>query len=294
MSRSARCARLAALVLALGLLPHAVGQASQQRPANPPQSPAGTHPLAKLPGWLERLRATAADREHRAVIVAAVPRADVSAVTNAEARRALSDSAVRARVFAPGTMGYTHIPPRPSPVIVFVNVGRVEPYLAALVAAHELGHVLLHARGFLQVVMFPGDPREPILIDAYNAVQDVLLERELAKLDVDTRPLLLRQARTISRALSMAGPAGIVPDSGSLQVSHLATMVTPLMLTIADGEPAKARLRELLPSGVARLVENYSRILAGPVTTPAAYREAIYRACEANGLHRSQVAFAPD
>ncbi|MGE5359337.1 MAG: ImmA/IrrE family metallo-endopeptidase [Bacteroidales bacterium] len=285
---------LGGAVLAIALVGAVPTRASSQQdlraaPALPPPPPRAP----KVSAWLERLRVAAAASERRDVIVALVSERGVADMPD-KARTVLRNNAVRRRVFAPGTMGYTFIPPRPQPIVVFVNTDRVEPSLVDLIAAHELGHVLLHSRGFLQVVMFPGDPREPLLIDAFNAVQDVLLERELARHGVDTKPLLLRQLRTIGRALSMAGPDAIVPDSGSLQTSHLATMVTPLMMTVPDGDPAKARLRELLPRDVIRLVNKYSKILSGPVATVASYREAIYEACEANGLNRREVEFAPD
>jgi hypothetical protein len=296
-----RFAGLSLVSLATALATAAAFAACAEARAAMPAAPAaarltGVHVQRAAPGlpltpWLERLRATTAARERRDVIVAFVSERD-PAKTPERARALLRNDDVRARVFAPGTMGYTFIPQRPRPVIVFVDTDRVEAPVIDLVAAHELGHVLLHSRGFLQVVMFAGDPREAPLTDAFNAVQDVLLERELAALGVNTRPLLDRQILAVSRSLSLGGPS--TAPSGSLQASRLATMVAPLMLVVPDADPGKERLRELLPKAVLDLVARYGAILSAPVHTPAQYREVIYRACEANGLSRTQVTFAPD
>jgi hypothetical protein len=85
-----------------------------------------------------------------------------------------------------------------------------------------------------------------------------------------------------------------VPDSGKLQTSHLATMVTPLVMTLKSRDSAKERLERELPTPVKDLVAKYTEILSRPIATPAQYREAIYEACEANGVKRKGVTFAPD
>jgi len=97
-------------------------------------------------GWLKALQDVAVAREHRPVRIALVSDRDANWQTTSDYgfRTVLRDPVTRARVFAPGTMGYTFIPPRPKPVSVFVNRDRVDSRLVRLVAAHELGHVLLH------------------------------------------------------------------------------------------------------------------------------------------------------
>ncbi len=247
-------------------------------------------------GWLKRLQEVAVAREHRAVRLAVVSDrdADWQATADYGFRAVLRDPAARARVFAPGSMGYTFIPPRPKPVSVFINSDRVEPALVRLVAAHELGHVLLHARGYLQVVVLPDSRDEPLLADAFNAVQDVLLERELVAQHVDSQPLLGRQLQAVTRAAALGGTTEAVPDTGHLNVSHLATMVTPLLLGVKGMDAGKQALRDRLPRAVASLVARYSAILNRPINTSAEYRQAIYEACEANGVPRSRVHFADD
>ena len=247
-------------------------------------------------GWLRRLQDVAAAREHRPVRLALVSNADADweATSDYGFREVLRDPVARARVFAPGSMGYTFIPPRPKPVSVFVNRERVQPALVRLVAAHELGHVLLHARGYLQLVVMPGSPDEPLLADSFNAVQDVLLERELLALHVDSQPLLVQQLVDVTRAVSLVGAGGAVPDKGRLNTSHLATMVTPLLLGVKDMDAARQALRARLPRDVAALVTRYSAVLSRPINTPAAYQQVIYSACEANGIPRARARFADD
>ena len=247
-------------------------------------------------GWLKRLQEVAAAREHRPVRLALVSNADADweATSDYGFRQVLRDPVARARVFAPGSMGYTFIPPRPKPVSVFVNRERVQPALLRLVAAHELGHVLLHARGYLQLVVMPGSPDEPLLADSFNAVQDVLLERELLAEHVDTQLLLGRQILDVADAVSRDGASAAVPDKGHLNTSHLATMVTPLMLCVKGMDDLKQALRARLPRDVAALVARYTAILSRPVNTPAEYQQVIYSACEANGIPRARVRFADD
>jgi hypothetical protein len=247
-------------------------------------------------GWLKALHEVAIAREHRPVRLARVSDRDArwQAIRDYGFRAVLRDPVVRARVFAPGSIGYTFIPPRPKPVVVFVNGDRVEPALLRLVAAHELGHVLLHSRGFLQIVALPGDQAEPLLADSFNAVQDVLLERELLAQRVNSQPLLTRQLRVLASALAHGGPVGAVPDTGHLNASHLATMATPLLVAVKGEEAEKQRLRHMLSPEAARLISRYSAILARPINDAAGYREAIYQACEANGVRRERVRFAPD
>jgi hypothetical protein len=247
-------------------------------------------------GWLAALQQVAAAREHRQVRLALVSDADADWQTTSDYgfRAVLRDPVARAHVFAPGSMGYTFIPPRPKPVAVFINRDRVEPALLRLVAAHELGHVLLHARGYLQVVVMPGSGDEPLLADSFNAVQDVLLERVLLAQRVDSQPLLTHQLQAVTRAVSAVGAAGAVPDTGHLNVSHLATVITSLLLGVKGTDGGKQALRDRLPPEVASLVARYSAILNRPINDVAEYRQAIYEVCEANGVPRARVRFADD
>ncbi len=246
-------------------------------------------------GWLKNLREAAVARERRPVRLALVSDADADWEKTSDYgfRAILRDPIARARVFAAGSIGYTVIPPRPKPISVFVNRDRVEPSLVRLVAAHELGHVLLHARGYLQLVVTPGSRDEPLLADCFNAVQDVLLERELVALHVDSQLFLVRQLSLVTQAVTASGSSAL-PDSGHLNASHLATMATPLLLDVRGMDRAKGALRERLPSEAAALVARYSVILREPVESVAAYRDAMYQACEANGVPRARVRFAED
>src|SRR5512133_2249594 len=247
-------------------------------------------------GRLKIVQDVAAARERRPVRLAVVSNRDVNwhATSDYGFRAVLRDPLSRARVFAPGSMAYTFIPPRPKPVSVFINRDRVDPNLVRLVAAHELGHVLLHARGFLQVVVIPGSREEPLVADAFNAVQDVLLERELIEQQVDSQPLLAHQLRAVVDAIAAGGAAAAVPDTGRLNASHLATMVTPVLIGVRGMDAEKQALRDRLPPQVAALVARYSAILQRPVTGVDEYRRAIYDACEANGVARGRVRFAAD
>jgi hypothetical protein len=246
-------------------------------------------------GWLKSLRDVASAREHRAVQLILVSSRDAGRRSDTFASRAaLRDPITSARIFAPDTLGYAHIPARPNPVVVFINTGRVAPDLVGLVAAHELGHVLLHSRGFLQVLAWPGTTDEPLIADAFNVVQDVLLERELTAQAVDSQALLTFQLRELTRTMTLAGPLTAVSGSGREKISHLATLVARLCLTVRGMENEKQQVRRLLPREVAALADRYVTILAGEIATPAQYREAIYQACDANGVRRSSVRFAPD
>ncbi len=246
-------------------------------------------------GWLKNLQQVAIAKERRPVRLALVTNrdADWERTSDYGFRAVLRDPGARARVFAPGSIGYTIIPPRPKPISIFVNRDRVEPALTRLVAAHELGHVLLHARGYLQLVVPAGSPDEPLLADCFNAVQDVLLEGELLAQHVDTQPLLVRQLSLVRQAITASGVAA-VPDTGHLNASHLATMVVPLLLAVRGMDDAKQSVRAKLPRGAAGLVARYTLILSAPVSSADQYRDVVYRACEANGVTRGRVRFADD
>jgi len=294
--------KLGAFVAMLGIV--LVGGAPCTPPSSSLAGPLCPAPLRRLggarewqpDGWLKRLQEVAVAREHRPVRLALVSNADADwqATSDYGFREVLRDPVAQARVFAPGSMGYTFIPPRPKPVSVFVNRERIQPALLRLVAAHELGHVLLHARGYLQLVVMPGSRDEPLLADSFNAVQDVLLERELLAQHVDSQPLLAQQLVDVTRAVAPGGAASAVPDKGHLNTSHLATMVTPLLLGVKGMDAVKQALRDRLPRDVAALVARYSAILSRPINTSAEYQQVIYEACEANGVPRARVRFADD
>jgi hypothetical protein len=246
-------------------------------------------------GWLDDLLKTATRKEHRAVrLVLVSGESSWQTVSDPGARRVLGDEGVRARVFAQATAGYAYIPPRPGPVFVFVNTSRVAPRLVDLVAAHEVGHVLLHSRGFLQVLA-PADPAsEALVADSFNVVQDVLLERELVERGIDSQPLLEQQLAELARGLAMAGPRAVVPDTGRLRTSHLASMTARLLLTVSGRDDVKKRVRALLPGDVMQLTDRYIALLKRPVASPDQYRALVHAACQANGVPRWKVVFAPD
>lgn len=246
-------------------------------------------------GWLDDLLKTAAQKEHRAVRLVLVSGESIwQNLADAGARRVLGDDGVRARVFAPATAGYAYIPPRPRPVYVFVNTSRVSPRLVDLVAAHEVGHVLLHSRGFLQVLAPSDSVSEALVTDSFNVVQDVLLEHDMVERGIDSQPLLGQQLAELARGLSMAGPNAVVPDTGRLRVSHLASMAARLLLTVNGRDDEKKRVRALLPPNVVLLTDRYVALLGRPVASPDQYQALVYAACLANGVPRWKVVFAPD
>ena len=94
--------------------------------------------------------------------------------------------------------------------------------------------------------------------------------------------------------MRLAGPYAAVTGKPRERVSQLATMVARLSLTVHGMDAEKERVQQLLPAEVAALVKQYTTILQADVATAAQYREAVSRACEANGVARARVRFAPD